>query len=49
MIEPHSQAEIADAIRAQLRAIPSSSNVRVDRVTLGYYDGGANSAARIPL
>ena len=41
MIEPHSRAEIADAIRAQLRAIPSSSNVRVDRVTLGYYDGGA--------
>ena len=41
MIEPHSRAQIADAIRAQLRAIPSSSNVRVDRVTLGYYDGGA--------
>ena len=41
LIEPHPRAQIADAIRAQLKAIPATSNVRVDRVALGYYDGGA--------
>jgi Family of unknown function (DUF6345) len=40
VIEPHPRAQIADAIRAQLKAIPTSSNLRVDRVRVGYYDGG---------
>ena len=40
VIEPHPRAQIADAILAQLKSVPASSNVRVDRVTVGYYDGG---------
>ena len=40
MVEPHPRAQIAEAILAQLKRVPASSNVRVDRVTVGYYDGG---------
>lgn len=41
VIEPHPRSRIADAILHQLRAIPATSTVRVDRVSVGYYDGGA--------
>lgn len=40
VIEPQARAQVADAILAQLKTVPASANVRVDRVTVGYYDGG---------
>jgi hypothetical protein len=40
LIEPHPRAQIAEAILAQLKRVPASSKVRVDRVVVGYYDGG---------
>lgn len=41
-VVPHSRAEIAKAILAQLDTSAKSADVRVDKVTLGYYDGGAH-------
>ncbi len=40
MVEPHARNQIAEAIRAQLKTVSASSTVRVDRVRVGYHDGG---------
>jgi hypothetical protein len=40
VVEPHPRAQIAEAILAQLKRVPASSKVKVDQVTVGYYDGG---------
>lgn len=39
-VKPHPREHIAKAILAQLKAVPASSEVRVNRVMLGYHDGG---------
>ena len=40
-VAPHSREEIAKAILAQLAAFSKTADVMVDKVSVGYYDGGA--------
>jgi len=40
-VTPHSRAEIAKAILAQLATTAKTADVTVDKVSVGYYDGGA--------
>jgi Family of unknown function (DUF6345) len=39
-LDPYPRDHIAKAILFQLSTVPANSEVRVDRVTSGYYDGG---------
>jgi len=39
-VAPYPASRIVKSIRRQLVCIPESANVEVDRVTVGYYDGG---------
>jgi hypothetical protein len=39
-VAPRPRAKVAESIRAQLAKIAESAEVKVDRVMLGYYDGG---------
>jgi hypothetical protein len=41
-VKPRSRVEVAKAILAQLAKVAKSADVKVDKVTLGYYDGGRN-------